>query len=249
MKKFQLIIFCGLIALSVGDFGENLTQSEELELICTMNVTKRSINPQMEVFFSSLQAKELTWLKKTEDRVNFRRMCKRIQLKIVAFQVKMIQELHECLRNETLVEYEAYTKITNRLSGFICNLDERRLKILGKIENYESIMSRGNRILNCARNSSNNTESDFATEFCTINDTILFDCSFSVFADNVEPRTLLKTIWKFLRSLITCESSGAERKTKIDAKYVYNYFNNLLIPTIQGILRDSNLLAEASAED
>jgi hypothetical protein len=201
----------------------------------------------MEIFFTNLRANELHLLKNSEDRENFQRSCKRVQLKLVTFQIRMVQELLPCLRNETLIEYEAYIKITNKLGSYVCNLDERRLKVLGKIENYDLVMFRGGRLLNCARNSTNVSKFDLTREFCTFSDVKLFDCSSKLFggADNVEPRTLVKTVWKFLRLVIECE-----KKTKIDAKYVFNYLSNLLIPTIQIVLRDNNQLAlSASTEE
>lgn len=218
--------------------------------MCTFNITRRSINPQMEVFFANLRSKELKMLKNSENRDMFRRVCKRVQLKLVAFQIKMVQEVMECLRNETLVEYEAYIKITNKLSGFVCNLDERRLKILGKIENYDLVMSRSDRLTKCAREPSNGAKFDISTEFCKINETKFFECSNNIFTNNhAEPRTLLKIIWKFLNSLIDCETTLVAKKTKIEAKYVFNYLANLLIPTIQGFLRDTRQQTTSSTEE
>lgn len=250
MKSFQLIILCVFVASIACDVGESLSSSEELELMCTFNITRRSINPQMEVFFANLRAKELRMLKNSDNRDSFRRVCKRVQLKLVAFQIKMVQELMECLRNETLTEYESYIKITNRLTGFVCNLDERRLKILGRIENYDMVMARGDRLTKCARDPSNGSKFDLSTEFCKINETKFFECSNSIFtASYAEPRTLLKIIWKFLNSLIDCETTLVAKKTKIEAKYVFNYLANLLIPTIQGFLRDASQRSASSTEE
>lgn len=239
MKNFRLIYLCCLIALVTGDVGETVASSDERELLCIFNITRRVINPEMETFMTNLRLKELKVLKNSHNRENFRRVCKRIQHKLIAFQIKMVQELTSCLRNETMVEYEAYVKITNKLTSYICNLDERRLAILGKVENYELIMSRGYRLMRCSSSSQN--DFNFATDFCTVDETKLFECSLKVFdADNAEPRALLKMIWKFLNSLINCDVSPADNKTRIDAKYISNYFNNLLIPVVQSLLRDRN---------
>lgn len=250
MIFLQKILFLCFFALISCELRESLTASEEEEVVCTMNITQQSINPQMETFFTNLQAKELKLIKSADDRESFHRICKRIQIKLVAFQIKIVQELLPCLRNTTVAEYEAYIKITNKLSTFICNLDERRLKILGRRENYDEIMSRGEELLNCAINPPKDNEFNFTMEFCAFNETKLFDCSLDIFGvDNVGPRTLIKTVWKFLHSLINCKESKAKSRAKVDAKFIANYFNHLLIPAIQTILRDNYLFGDPITEE
>lgn len=248
---FQLIIFAFSLSLiscefyegnsidkeanRVDDFFKNLTSSEELELICTYNIQKRIIGPQVETFFENLRAKELTLIRSSEGHDRFHRICKRIQRKLVAFQVKIVQEVTPCLRNETLAEYEAYIKITNKLSSLICNLDEKRLKILGRIENYDLMMSKGVELLNCARNSS---EIILTAEVCSIDEMKLFDCSSKTFGiDNEQPQAFVRILFKFLRSLIECEPSETDR---IDEKFVLNFIKHILIPSVRSLLIDSD---------
>ncbi|CRK93939.1 CLUMA_CG007466, isoform A [Clunio marinus] len=240
MKSFQLIILYSLIALIASDFGDDLSSSEERELLCSFSVTKHSINPKMEVFLANLSDNEFKELKLTTNRRSFRGICRRIQQKLVGFQTKIYKELIPCLRNETIPEYESYIKITQKVSGFICKLDERRLEILTNIANYEAVLSAGEKLLNCARNSTSN-EFNFSSDFCSINEEDLYECSLNILgADNTKPRTLLKMLWKLLSSLINCGNSSTITSTKkINANYVSGYINRLLLPIIQDVFRDN----------
>lgn len=162
MKIFVGILLVGAAVLASGNPVKTLyTESEEIEILCTHNISNKLIYPQMMHLLEGLRSNEFEKLKDVDlNHRNYLKLCKKVQFKVLNFQMKLNQDLQPCLRENTKKEYQAYMAISYNFSNFLCNISESQFDIFFNEENSKIIFINADPLSKCLKDAYIKTPED-----------------------------------------------------------------------------------------
>lgn len=155
MKIIAGILFLGAVVSASGNpVKTHYTESEEIEILCTHNISSHLIYPQMMHLLEGLRSNEFEQLKDVDlNHKNYHKLCKKVQFKVLNFQMKMTQDLQTCLRDNTKKEYDAYMTISHNFSNFLCHFSESQFDIFFNEENSKNIFINADSVAKCLKES------------------------------------------------------------------------------------------------
>lgn len=153
MKILVAIILLGAAILASGNpVKTHYTESEEIEILCTHNISSHLIYPQMIHLLDGLRSNEFEKLRDVDlDHKKYQQLCKKVQFKVLDFQMKMTQNLQPCLRDNTKKEYQAYMTISYNFANFLCDFSESQFDIFFNEENSKNIFINADSIAKCLK--------------------------------------------------------------------------------------------------
>lgn len=153
MNVIDLILLLGAAVLISGNPVKiHYTESEEVEILCTHNISSHLIYPQMMHLLEGLRSDEFEKLKDVDlNHKNYQKLCKKVQFKVLNFQMKMTQYLQPCLKENTKKEYEAYKTISHNFSNFLCHLTESQFNIFYNEDNSKIIFINADPLAKCLK--------------------------------------------------------------------------------------------------
>ncbi|CAO1308596.1 unnamed protein product [Diamesa serratosioi] len=238
MKILVGILLMGAAVLVSGNpLKLHYTESEEVEILCTHNISSQFIYPQMMDLLEKLRNNEFEKLRDVDlDYKNYQKLCKKVQFKVLNFQMKMNEDLKPCLRETTKKEYEAYMTISHNLSNFLCQLSETQFEIFYNQENSKIIFINADPLAKCLKGAYNkSTEDDqefYNNSFdkvCSIDSTKFLSCTKDILIDlqSEKSQVIIEMLWNFLTSQYQCDSNEIQ-PNGVDRKYITGYYNIFL---------------------
>lgn len=153
MKILTGILLLGAAVLAYGNpVKTHYTESEEIEILCTHNISSHLIYPQMIHLLEGLRSNEFEKLRDVDlNHKNYQKLCKKVQFKVLNFQMKMTEDLQQCLRENTKKEYQAYMTISHNFSNFLCHFSESQFDIFFNEENSKNIFINVDPLAKCLK--------------------------------------------------------------------------------------------------